>query len=210
MATQRVNSYEFERLPLSAISPGTNILLTGPVCDTTRELFLHLLLGEEGVVIISAGVDGSEIQSEFEGLVDTSDPTRVRFVNCVTDIDDEDEQVIPRDDVSGIGLRYAKQYEDVSARGFKRVRTGIYTLTPIVAESDDVRSAFRFINTVASRVRTAEGLSVCWLDAAAHDERVLTSIRRAFDGRIEVRVVDDCPELRVRGLDDQPREWTRV
>jgi hypothetical protein len=90
--------------------------LTGPVCDTTQELFLRLLLADEGVVIISTDTTSSEIQSEFERLGSSSDPNRVRFVNCVSS-ETEDENAIPTDDLSRIGIRYAKQYEDVYDRG---------------------------------------------------------------------------------------------
>jgi hypothetical protein len=94
--------------------------------------------------------------------------------------------------------------------GFNRVRTGIYELTPLFTASDDSRPVFRFINTVASRVRAADGLGVCWLDAAAHDDRVVAGIRPSFDGRVGVQLDEGRPELRVRGLEDQPHDWTRM
>lgn len=207
MAAQRPDGYEFETLPLSSIPPGTNLLLTGPICDTTRDLFLRLLLGDDGVVVI--GPARRETQSAFEGVGGSIDPNRVRLISCAHE-DIEDGQGVPADDLSGIGLKYANDYEAVYERGFEHVRTGIYTLTTLLAENEDVRPVFRFINTVASRVRTADGFGIYWIDPDAHDDRVLPSIAPSFDGRIEVRTVDDDPELRARGLEDQPHEWTGI
>ncbi|GGN92534.1 MULTISPECIES: DUF7504 family protein [Haloarcula] len=213
MSLQGDAVYEFENLPLEPVETGTNLLVTGPALGGTRELLLRLLLGGDAVVIITADTSARETLSDFERLGGSAPGERVRVVDCTQDDGDGGEFVsavgTPAD-LTGIGIEYAGQYESVYARGYDAVRTGIYTLTPLLVYSDDVRPVFRFINTVSSRIRTADGLGVCAIDPEAHEDRVVGSIAQSFDARIEVRDADAGVDIRVRGLPDQPREWTAV
>ena len=206
--------YEFENLPLNGVGPGTNLLLAGPTLGGTRELLLRLLLGEDGVVIITADSNARKTLSEFERVGGVVDRERVRVVSCTSEPDDELEEFVTTvgspGDLTGIGIEYSSQYEAVYARGYDTVRTGIYTLTPLLVYSDDVRPVFRFINTVTSRIRTADGLGVCAIDPSAHTDQVVSSISQPFDARIDVRERDGQIELKVAGLPDQPGEWTAI
>jgi hypothetical protein len=214
MATRHDNRYEFENLPLDGVEPGTNLLLAGPTLGGTRELLLRLLLGDDGVVIITADSSARKTLSEFERVGGVVDRERVRVVSCTTESDEElgdfVSSVASPGDLTGIGIEYSGQYEDVYARGYDTVRTGVYTLTPLLVYSDDVRPVFRFINTVTSRIRTADGLGVCAIDPSAHEAQVISSIAHPFDARIDVRERDGRIELKVTGLPDQPTEWTPV
>lgn len=214
MATRQGARYEFPDLPLASVGAGTNLLLTGPTLEGARELLLRLLLGDDGVLIITADTSARKVLAAFEDVGGRIDRERVRVVSCTQERDDELGDFVSSvgspGDLTGIGIEYSGQYEQVYARGFDTVRTGIYTLTPLLVYSDDVRPVFRFINTVTSRIRTAEGLGVCAIDPSAHEEQVVTSIAQPFDGRIDVRERDGTVELRVQGLPDQPDEWTAV
>ncbi|MBX0325371.1 hypothetical protein EGH21_20295 [Halomicroarcula sp. F13] len=214
MSLQGDTVYEFERLPLEPVATGTNLLVTGPTLGGTRELLLRLLLGDDAVLVITADTSARETLADYERVGGEGPSERVRVVDCSQD-DDADlgefvSAVGSPGDLTGIGIEYAGQYESVYARGYDTARTGIYTLTPLLVYNDDVRPVFRFVNTVTSRIRTADGLGVCAIDPDAHEDRVLGSIAQSFDGRVEVRDTDDGVEIRVRGLPDQPREWTAV
>jgi len=214
MAMRHGIRYEFPNLPLKSVGAGTNLLLTGPTLEGARELLLRLLLGEDGVVIITADTSARKVLRAFEDVGGRIDPDRVRVVSCTqerdNDLGDCVTSVGSPGDLTGIGIEYSGQYEQVYARGYDTVRTGIYTLTPLLVYSEDVRPVFRFVNTVTSRIRTADGLGVCAIDPSAHDEQVVNSIAQPFDARVDVREIDGAIELRVRGLPDQPREWTTV
>jgi len=214
MATRHDNRYEFDDLPLEGVPPATNLLVTGPALGGTRELLLRLLLGEDGVVIVTADTNARQVLSEFERLGGTVDQDRVRVVSCTRESDSglgpAVSTVSSPGDLTGIGIEYSDHYEQVYARGYDAVRTGIYTLTPLLVYCEDVRPVFRFINTVTSRIRTADGLGVCAIDPSAHDEQVVSSIAQPFDARVEVREREGGLELRVKGLPDQPTEWTAV
>jgi len=213
MATRHEDRYKFGPLPLDGVAPGTNLLLAGPTLGGTRELLLRLLLGDDGVVIITADSNARKTLSAFEQVGGSVDTERVRVVSCTRESGDDDlgpfvSAVGSPGDLTGIGIEYSSQYEQVYARGYDSVRTGIYTLTPLLVYSEDVRPVFRFINTVTSRIRTADGLGICAIDPSAHEEQVVNSIAQPFDGRIDVREHDGAVELRVQGLPDQPSEWT--
>jgi len=214
MAMRHGTRYEFPDLPLSSVDAGTNLLLTGPALEGAREVLLRLLLGEDGVLIITADTSARKVLEAFEAVGGRVDRERVRVVSCTQerdgDLGDCVSSVGSPGDLTGIGIEYSGQYEQVYARGYDTVRTGIYTLTPLLVYSEDVRPVFRFINTVTSRIRTADGLGVCAIDPSAHDEQVVTSIAQPFDGRIDVREADGDVELRVKGLPDQPDGWTAV
>ncbi len=206
--------YEFPELPLESVSAGTNLLLTGPALGGTRELLLRLLLGEDGVVIITADTSARKVINAFNDVGGRIDHNRVRIVSCTQEREDDLGEFVTSvsspADLTGIGIEYSGQYEQVYARGYDCVRTGLYTLTPLLMYSEEVRPVFRFVNTVTSRIRTADGLGVCAIDPSAHDDRVVSSIAQPFDARIDVREVDGVVELRVKGLSDQPSEWTSV
>ena len=214
VATRHSTRYEFPNLPLSSVDAGTNLLLTGPTLEGARELLLRLLLGEDGVVIITADTSARKVLGAFEHVGGRVDRQRVRVVSCSqerdADLGDCVSSVGSPGDLTGIGIEYSGQYEQVYARGYDTVRTGIYTLTPLLVYSDDVRPVFRFVNTVTSRIRTADGLGICAIDPSAHDEQVVNSIAQPFDARVGVRETDGELELRVTGLPDQPGEWTTV
>ncbi|PSP85850.1 hypothetical protein BRC96_01325 [Halobacteriales archaeon QS_6_64_34] len=214
MATRHGAGYEFPGLPLKRVDAGTNLLLTGPALEGARELLLGLLLGEDGVLIITADTSARKILSAFEGVGGRIDRDRVRVVSCTQERDDELGDFVASvgspGDLTGIGIEYSGQYEQVYARGYDTVRTGIYTLTPLLVYSEDVRPVFRFVNTVTSRIRTADGLGICAINPSAHDEQVINSIAQPFDARIDVREVKGTVELRVTGLPGQPTEWTAV
>jgi len=206
--------YEFTGLPVESVSPGTNFLLTGPALSGTREILLRLLLGEDGVLLITADTSARKMLAAFEDVGGRIDRQRVHVVSCTQARDDTVDKFVSSvgspGDLTGIGIEYSGQYEQVYSRGYDTVRTGIYTLTPLLVYSEDVRPVFRFVNTVTSRIRTADGLGVCAIDPSAHDEQVVNSIAQPFDARIDVRETDGDLELRVRGLPDQPDGWMAV
>jgi hypothetical protein len=214
MAMRHDSRYEFPDLPLNSVSSGTNLLLAGPTLGGTREVLLRLLLGDDGVLIITADTSARKVLTAFEGVGGRIDRERVRVVSCTQERDEDIGEFVASvgspGDLTGIGIEYSGQYEQVYARGYDTVRTGIYTLTPLLVYAEDVRPVFRFINTVTSRIRTADGLGICAIDPSAHEDQVVNSIAQPFDARIDVREADDGLELRVKGLPDQPSDWTAV
>jgi len=217
MAQRRDDRYTFDGLPLNPVEPGTNLLVTGPVLNGARELGLRLLRSADadgGTVLISTDSGATAILEDFEGYGGVLDRKRVRVVDCAQEGDNVPEDSVSAvstpADLTGIGIEYSGHYESTYASGYTRVRTGIITLTPLLVYSEDVRTVYRFLNTITGRIGTADGLGVCVLDPNAHEEQVVESVAQFFDGRVDVRADADDLELRVKGLYDQSTEWTPV
>lgn len=212
----RAEQYSFDGLPLSPVEPGTNVLVAGPILGGTRRFALEMLTADadDGIVVIATDVSAQEILAGIDRTGEDTSNGRIRVVDCAqesgADLGAFVSSVGTPADLTGIGIEYSNQYEQVYARGFDAVRTGIYTLTPLLVYADDVRPVYRFVNTVTSRIRTADGIGVCVIDPEAHDERVLGSIAQAFDGRIDLRETDAGREIKTRGLSDQLTEWTGI
>ncbi|MDQ2071174.1 DUF7504 family protein [Haloarcula sp. NS06] len=217
MSQRRDDRYTFDGLPLNPVEPGTSLLVTGPVLSGAREMGLRLLCSpdtNDGTVLVATDSDATTILADFERHGGALDRERVRVIDCVQESSDLPEDSVSAvntpADLTGIGIEYSGQYESTYASGYTRVRTGIITLTPLLVYCDDVRAVYRFLNTITGRIGTANGLGVCVLDPNAHEEQVVESVARFFDGRVDVRADQGDLDLRVAGLRDQPTNWTPV
>lgn len=205
--------YRFAQLPIEPVESGTNILVTGPSLGGLRDLLMALLVGadDEGTMLVAADVSATEALEDLERAGGDVDPARVSVIDCAYDDDqalgDHVRGVASPADLTGIGMEFSSLYERLYADGYDQVRTGIYTLAPLLLYVDDVRAVFRLLHTVTGRIRSVDGLGVCAIDPGAQDERALKSIGQAFDGRIDLRSDESGCELRVRGLAGQPDGW---
>ncbi len=214
MSSRTEGAYSFDGVPLNPVASGTSLLVSGPSLGGVRELLLRLVTGDptEGLLLISADTDAGTALADLAAFTDRSSPGRVRAVDCsgrAGDSPDHVDEVTDPADLTGIGMSFSSLYEGLYADGYRQVRTGIYTVAPLLLYADDVRSVFRFLHTVTGRVRSADGLCVCAIDPAGHDDRTVSSVAQAFDGRIELRADEDDeePAVRIEGLDGQPRGW---
>ncbi|WP_135366401.1 DUF7504 family protein [Halosimplex halophilum] len=208
--------YSFEGLPIGDIEPGTNLLVTGPALGGIRELTMRLLLrrhSREGALFIAGDVDGRQTLRDYEAVGGDLDFARVGVVDCTENGADDDEcnvhAVGSPADLTGAGIEFSSLYERIHANGAGHVRTGVYTLSPFLVYAPS-KSVFRFVHTLTGRIRTADGLGVCAVDPSAVDDRTVSSIAQAFDGKVELREADGQRAIRVRGLADQPEEWQPV
>lgn len=215
MNTQQA-AYRFDQIPLEPVEIGTNILVSGPSLGGLRDLLLSLLVGaaDEGTLLVTADVGADEALADFGNAGGDTGSGRVRVIDCAHDPDDFSNKRV-RDvaspaDLTGIGMEFSSLYEGLYADGYQHVRTGIYTLAPLLLYVEDVRSVFRFLHTVTGRIRSADGLGVCAIDPSAQDERTVESVAQTFDGRIDLRVRDGTSEIRVRGLSGQPDGWHQL
>lgn len=209
-------TYAFDTLPLEAVEPGTNILVTGPALGGVRELTMRLLLrrhAREGALFIAADVDGRQALTDYEALGGDLDLARVGVIDCTEEgADDEScnvHAVGSPGDLTGAGIEFSSLYERIHANGATNVRTGVYTLSPFLVYAP-AKAVFRFVHTLTGRIRTADGLGVCAIDPSAVDDQTLSSLAQAFDGQIELREADGQRAIRVRGLPGQSDEWQPV
>lgn len=207
------DAYSFRSLPLADIRPGTTVLVSGPIHGGGRELGLRMLVGDsdEGAIIVSTNERSSRIVEECKrvGLDVRTDSTAI--LDCVGD----DTQNVPArvlplsgpSDLTGIGMRFSDVYRDFQRAGIDRVRTGLYTTSTLLT-FNDLQTVSRFVHTLVGRIDSVDGLGILLIDPSNHDERAVGTLAQFCNGRIDVRDGDDGPELRARGLADQPRDWT--
>ena len=212
MSVQR-HYYDFGTLPLSRVDGGTNILVTGPTLGGVRDLVLRMLLCQdrrEGVLFITADTDGAKTLESYEALGGDVNTERIGVVDCTEQsVDDPDRNIHAignPGDLTGVGIEFSSMYGALWERGVRQVRTGVYTLAPLVIYAS-VKPVYRFLHTLTGRVRSADGLCVCAIDPDAVDDRTLSSLSQAFDGRVDLRSEDGTMAVRTRGLPDQPDGW---
>jgi KaiC/GvpD/RAD55 family RecA-like ATPase len=205
--------YGFSDLPLSEMPAGTNVLVTGPALGGVRDLVLRMLLRQhsrEGVVFLAADTSGVETLRAYEALGGDLDRARVGVVDCTEEgIDDGDRNIHAvgsPSDLTGVGIEFSSLYEALHENGARRVRTGVYTLAPFAVYASP-KPVYRFVHTLTGRIRSADGLGVCAIDPDVVEDRTLSSLAQAFDGRVDLRNAEGETALRVQGLSDQPDGW---
>jgi len=204
--------YEFDDLPLTPVEPGTNILVAGPAMGGTRGLFLRMVApvpGEEGVILVSTKSNADTLVERLLEVAPDVDTRAVGVVDAAGQGMGERGQlrsVSGPSDLTGIGMELTDLYEGFVGQGAQRVRIGIDSISTLLMYTD-VQTVFRFMHVTTGRVSSADGLGVYVIDPSSHDDQTTQTLNQLFDARIDVREGDDGPEMRVRGLADQPREW---
>lgn len=207
------DAYAFDGLPLSDIRSGSTVLVSGPTHGGARALALRMLAGsaEEGAIIVTTNQRSSRIVEDCKRVGIEVAADRTAILDCVGD----ERQNVPArilpvsgpSDLTGIGMRFSQVYREFEETGITRVRTGLYSASTLLTFSD-LRTVCRFVHTLAGRIDSVDGLGVLLIDPSNHDDRVLGTLSQFCSGRIDVRDDGTQPELRARGLADQPRDWT--
>ncbi|MDY6817462.1 MAG: hypothetical protein SVG88_02280 [Halobacteriales archaeon] len=208
------DSYVFDGLPLDGIRAGSTVLVAGPTHGGMRALGYRMLVGPagEGAIIVTTNRRASRIvdDSRQAGLEIQEDSTGI--VDCVG----SEEQRVPArllsvggpSDLTGIGMRFSDLYMEFKRAGVNRVRTGLYSVSTLLAYSD-LRTVSRFIHTLIGRIDKVDGLGILCIDPSNHDEQAVNTLSQFCTGTITVRETTAGVELRASGLPNQTREWTQ-
>lgn len=204
--------YEFDELPLEGIRPGTTVLVSGPTHAGTRDLSIQMLVGQsdEGSILITTNQRARRIAEDCERVGLTLTDSSTAILDCVgADDGGVPARVLPvsgPSDLTGIGMRYSDVYRDFKQHDIDRVRTGLFSLSTLLSFGD-LKPVCRFVHTLIGRIDSVDGLGVLLIDPAIHDQQTISTLSQFCAGQIEVREGEDGPELRARGLPNQPREW---
>jgi len=128
-----------------------------------------------------------------------------------------DETVLAApDDLTAINMQFSSLCDELRFDGVERVRSGLFTVSPLCAACDDMRDVYRFVGNVTSRNRRSDGLFVCAIDPDAdsgdfnNGSSIAEGLSRAFGGRVDLRRDGRQAQVRVEGLDGQPSGWQGV
>jgi len=209
-----------EGLPVNGVSPGTILFVAGPSLSRAEDLALSLVLGgadaEEGMLFITTNDSSKNLLERCERLSPGFDDGAVGVVDCSdsrgrdTVFDARIESVSTPNDLTGIGIKLSTLYSDLHDETGERVRTAFVNVSTLLMYTD-LRTLFRFLHTISGRIDATDGIGVFAIDPGTHDEKSTNTLTQLCDGRIDVRepeVNDADGDLRVRGLSNQPREWT--
>lgn len=205
------DAYEFDRLPIEPVRPGTTILLAGPSHVGTEALGYRLLAGpSEGAIVVTTNRQADHVAEECQRAGITVAPEHVAILDCVG----ETERSVPArvlpvpgpSDLTGIGMRFSDIYGNLKRSGIDRVRTGFFSLSTLLTIGD-LQAVSRFVHTLVGRIDSVGGLGICLLDPSMHEQQTVSTLSQFCGGRIDVRDSDEGPELKARGFGSQSAGW---
>lgn len=197
------------------VPAGTTLLVTGPpLSGKTRLATAALVAGHAagaGAVAVTTEEPGAEVRARFERFAGpVYDPDRVAVVDCTGgpdgDLAAHDQRVSSPSDLTGTGMALTRALKAVSARD-GRYRLCFDSLSTLLSYRDR-ETTFKFTHTLCSRLREAGALGLFTLDAPAHDDRTVNTLRRVFDGVAQLDADEDGHRVRVQGLGDGG--WQRI
>ncbi|MFB6189410.1 MAG: hypothetical protein ABEI57_05970 [Halapricum sp.] len=214
MKTRLAASYGIDRLPIEPLPAGTNVLVTGSPLDGAREILFELLARtseEEGLIFVTADTDYQSAVETYEDRASAFDPSRM----CVIDATQAPEgaenasvrYVSSPSDLTGIGIEFSSLYESLRASGLDQIRFGLDSISTLLIYADGFRPVYRFLHTITSRIRTADGLGVFTIDPDAVEDEAFATVAQSFDVRVDVRDGEDGPEFRLQGHEGRPEGW---
>jgi KaiC/GvpD/RAD55 family RecA-like ATPase len=194
------------------LSPGTNLLISGPPLTGKRRLALEILANGtqqgEGAIVVTTKDSADKLVAEYEQHVPSLDNVPFGIVDCVTKQrgvgNAEDTSRVKHAsspvDMTGIGIQLSEFLQDFyEARGVKRNRVLLHSVSTLLMYSN-VQTVFRFLHVFTGRVQSADGLGLYVIDSTAHEEQTLNTLKQLFDGVIEVDDVDGEQSLRTVGV----------
>jgi KaiC/GvpD/RAD55 family RecA-like ATPase len=204
---------------LSAIRPGSSLLVSGPAMTGKEDLAYSLLADGlrrgEGAVVLTTGDSAEAVIDELRDRVPDLDESLVAVVDCRGEGGRSSERtpggsfvyhVSSPGEITGIGIGITKSLETLHEQGAETGRFALTSLSTILTYTDQ-KVVFKLCHVLSSRLDSAGYLGVFTVDSAAHDDQTLQVVKQAFDGMVEIRDGDDGREARVLGLEGQPSDW---
>ncbi|MGM0590244.1 MAG: RAD55 family ATPase [Halobacteriota archaeon] len=189
--------------------PGTNLILSGPPLTGKRSLGLEVLAdglrNGEGAIVVTTKDGADRILSEVSEHVDYGGKpfavidcvTRQQGVGEVTDTEYVKYASSPVD-MTGIGIKLSEVlqsfYQD---REVRENRIMLHSLSTLLMYSD-LQTVFRFLHVFTGRIQSVNGLGLFAIDADAHDDRTMNTLKQLFDGIIQTSETND-PQARLAG-----------
>lgn len=204
-------------LPVSDVRDGTNLLVMGAPMTGKYDLLCEILAsghrrGDAGLVVTTQN-DAERVRTDVAArLPEDADP-RLGIVDCVSQergMGQAEHQltryVSSPGDFTGVGMASSKLLEEFGQREYQS-RVVLDSISQLLMYAD-VKTVFRFLHILTGRISAADGLGFGTLDADAHDDQTVNTIRQLYDGLIETRAGSNGRELRVRGLPGGTTDWT--
>jgi KaiC/GvpD/RAD55 family RecA-like ATPase len=206
--------------PGISVSPGTNVLISGPPMMGKRDLAFDILghghSNGEGALIVTTKDNADRVQEAFEEYASSDAP--VGIIDCVTKqqgVDAVEGEPLVRYasspvDLTGIGIELSELLQEFyQERQLTRNRVLLYSLSTLLMYSN-LQTVFRFLHVFTGRLQSADGLGLFTIDPTAHEDQTMSTLQQLFDGVIEVREADGGRETRITGVSQAAGEWRNL
>jgi len=85
-------------------------------------------------------------------------------------------------DMTGIGIKLSEFLQTFYRnQGIERNRVMLHSLSTLLMYAD-LQTVFRFLHVFTGRVQSVDGLGVFAIDASAHDDQTMNTLKQLFDG----------------------------
>lgn len=213
---------DFDDVPISPVDGGTNLLVSGPESAGLSKLVDRLLAvgDDEAAVVVSPTEDAGSCFRNYRRVAGRGVGDRTGIVDCCGSPGDSRQATVRAvdgpADLTAIGMEFSALYDEFSYADIDRVRSGLHSIIPLCASTEDMRDVYRFVQNTTARVRRTDGLGVCAIDPTAESGQaqsgasITTGVSRAFDGHVELRAEGRDTEIRVTDLDGHDDDWRSV
>lgn len=191
------------------VTPGSNILVTGPPLTGKRSLALDVLAegtrNGDASVIVTTKDSGDRVLDDFQRRT-PYEGRPVAVVDCVTrqqgvgDLRDDDRIKYTSSpvDMTGIGIKLSEFLQAFyQEQGIERNRIMVHSLSTLLMYSN-LQTVFRFLHVFTGRIQSVDGLGLFCIDSTAHDDRTMNTLKQLFDG-IVTTSEDEPPTVRLAG-----------
>ena len=211
---------DFEEL--SAVRPGSSILIAGPAMTGKEDLALEMLADGsrqgQGALVFTTGDRAENVISDYRERVPDLDESKLAVVDCRGESSRSSERtpggsfvyhLSSPGEITGMGIGITNCLESLANSGAESGRFAFTSLSTVLTYTDQ-KTVFKLCYVLSSKFDTADYLGLFTIDSGAHDDQTLQVIKQAFDGMIEIREGEDGREARVLGLAGQPSDWQPI
>lgn len=200
-------AFDIGRVTDGELESGTSILLTGDG-DAIDAVFYRLIApdDDERTVVLATDCDGRTIKRDLDGI-DRGLGDQASVLTCAGVSRDDDITAIEDiSDLTKAGMEFSTLLAEAQQET-DRFRAGINLCSSILAEVDDTRSVYRFLNSnFLTELRRGDGIGVCAIDTnadiGANIDSIIKGLETSFDGRIDVEDAAGATTIEISGLGD--------
>ncbi len=208
------NPFAFTDSPVEPVQPGRSVLVTGSSRLGSRLAQELVFAGDhdDGVVYVSTNNSGPSVVADIEFAYPDVDLSGVGIIDATGRGNRETstsaciETVSSTGDLTGISIKNSILSSSLETQGVDRVRTCFDSLSLLLLYTD-FRTILRFVHTVSGRISATDGIGVFVLDPSMHEPQVKYTLKNLCDGEISIRYESEHPEIKIEGLQEQPRGW---
>jgi KaiC/GvpD/RAD55 family RecA-like ATPase len=200
---------------LESVPTGTAFLVSCLDNDVSERFVVDLLAAGgaagEGALAITTEKAGTAIEQSYRRRAGASASGELVVVDCqagerrVRPGTATIQKIATPRDLTDVGMCMTNAGRRFESLGIDRVRVGVLSLTELFAYASR-ETVFKFCNTATGRLENDGYCGFFTINDTAHDETTLATIRRPFDGLIEIRRRDGGREVRVE-TDELDTDW---